>query len=147
MQRNSKRRRSTFLVFVMATATCVGLSCPVLHAGSSGEWTTLFDGQSLDGWKASEHRDTWNVVDGCLVANGPRSHLFYEGPVSDHNFRNFELVTEVRTDPGCNTGIFFHTRYQQSGWPEKGYEVQINNTYQGLGDYRELKRTGWPCRP
>ncbi len=26
--------------------------------------------------------------------------------------------------------------------PDKGYEVQINNTYPGVGDYRELKKTG-----
>ena len=36
----------------------------------------------------------------------------------------------------------FHTAYQETGWPTKGYEVQINNTCLGHGNYRELKRTG-----
>jgi hypothetical protein len=30
----------------------------------SGEWISLFDGKSLDGWKANEHPETLKVVDG-----------------------------------------------------------------------------------
>lgn len=113
---------------------------PLAHGQT--DWEPLFDGQSLRGWKAAEHHDTWKVQDGCLVAEGPRSHLFYAGEVSRHDFRNFELLAEVRADKGANSGIYFHTRYQESGWPEQGYEVQINNTHRGSGSYRELKRTG-----
>lgn len=111
-------------------------------AGADDQWTPLFDGTTLDGWRAAEHPDTWKVEDGCLVGQGPRSHLFYEGPVGKHDFRNFELEVEARTEPSTNSGIFIHTRYQESGWPEQGYEIQINNTYAGSFDYRELKRTG-----
>ena len=32
------------------------------------------------------------------------------------------------TTPGSNSGIFFHTQYQPTDWPAKGYEVQVNNT-------------------
>ena len=40
------------------------------------------------------------------------------------------------TYPGANSGIYFHTDFQQGGWPEKGYEVQVNNSH---SDWR---RTG-----
>jgi hypothetical protein len=33
------------------------------------------------------------------------------------------------TKPGSNGGIFFHTAYQDEGWPAKGFEVQVNNTH------------------
>jgi type 1 glutamine amidotransferase len=33
------------------------------------------------------------------------------------------------TRPGSNSGIYFHTEYQETGWPDKGYEVQVNNTH------------------
>ena len=33
------------------------------------------------------------------------------------------------TMPGANSGIYFHTGYQQGGWPAKGYEVQVNNSH------------------
>jgi len=92
-------------------------------------WIPLFDGKSLDGWRASENPATFTVENGMIVVKGPRAHLFYEGPVRDHNFKNFELQVEVMTTPGSNSGIFFHTEYQETGWPGKGYEVQVNNTH------------------
>jgi hypothetical protein len=92
-------------------------------------WKSLFDGKTLDGWKASENKNTFSVRNGMIVASGPRSHLFYVGPVQDANFKNFELKADVMTEPGSNSGIYFHTEYQETGWPNKGYEVQINNTH------------------
>ena len=99
-------------------------------------WYTLFDGVSLDGWKASENEGTFTVKDSMIVVHGKRSHLFYVGPVMDHNFTNFEFKADVMTEPGSNSGIYFHTEYQQDGWPAKGYEVQVNQSH---SDWR---RTG-----
>ncbi len=42
-------------------------------------WTDLFNGESLDGWKASENPDSFTVEDGAIVCAGPRAHLFYMG--------------------------------------------------------------------
>jgi len=112
-------------------------ACSAAEKTESGEgWIGLFDGKSLNGWKASENRDTFSVHDGKIVADGPRSHLFYVGPVKNHNFKNFEFKAEVMTTPGSNSGIYFHTEYQERGWPRRGFEAQVNNTH---GD---RKRTG-----
>jgi len=92
-------------------------------------WYSLFDGYSLDGWRASEHPDSFRVEDGLLIADGPRAHLFYEGHVNDARFTDFELKMQVRTFAKANSGIFFHTRYQEEGWPGQGYEAQINATH------------------
>jgi hypothetical protein len=93
------------------------------------EWQSLFDGETLNGWRASENKGTFTVRDGMIVANGPRSQLFYVGPVENADFKNFEFKADVMTEPGSNSGIYFHTEYQEIGWPNKGYEVQINNTH------------------
>jgi hypothetical protein len=92
-------------------------------------WIPLFDGKSLKGWKASENPATFKVEKGMIVVEGPRAHLFYEGSVNNHQFKNFEFKAQVMTTPGSNSGIFIHTQYQESGWPAKGYEVQVNNTH------------------
>ena len=113
-----------------------------LPSTASDNWVQLFDGRSLDGWRAAEHPETWRVEDGCLVTRGPRSHLFYQGPVSDHQFRNFELVAEVRTEPSARSGIYFHTQFQETGWPESGYQVEINNSHAADGESCEWNRTG-----
>ena len=93
-------------------------------------WISLWDGETLDGWRASENRDSFSVEDGKIVVDGPRSHLFYEGPVANGgDFLNFEFKAEVYTYPLANSGIFFHTQYQEEGWPRYGYEAQVNATH------------------
>ena len=106
-----------------------------------GGWM-LFDGQSLQGWRPSENKASWKVVNGQLAADGPRSHLFYDGPVKGANFRNFELEVDAMARPGCNSGVYFHTAYQETNFPQKGFEVQIANTAGGENGYQERKKTG-----
>ncbi|MEQ8790414.1 MAG: DUF1080 domain-containing protein [Pirellulaceae bacterium] len=101
---------------------------------SNDGWVQMFDGKSLDGWKASENQETWKIEDGVLVCHGPRSHLFYVG--DDKPFVNFEFEADVMTTPGSNAGIYFHTRYQEEGWPRYGFEAQVNNTH------KDPKKTG-----
>jgi hypothetical protein len=97
-------------------------------AESQGAWISLFDGKSLEGWKASEAKDSWKVENSAIVGNGkPRSHLFYVGPEAP--FKNFELMVDCWTEPGSNGGIYFHTRFQENNWPRYGYETQVNNTH------------------
>jgi hypothetical protein len=98
-------------------------------AEDTGGWIPLFNGKSLDGWKANENPASFSVKDGILIVNGPRAHLFYDGPVQNHDFKNFELKAEILTKPGANSGVYFHTQFQESGWPSKGYEIQVNNTH------------------
>jgi len=122
-------------VFVGAM-TALGVS-----AADDG-WVELFDGRSLEGWRPSENKEAWKVEEGHLVANGPRSHLFYTGPVHGADFRNFELEVEVLTRAACNSGVYFHTAYQERDFPYKGFEIQIANTATGEAGYRERKKTG-----
>jgi hypothetical protein len=131
-------RNLAIVVGAAFLAACVA-NVPPARAEETADgdgWISLFDGKSLDGWDASEHKDTWRVEDGKLVCNGDRSHLFYSGPVHNHDFKNFELKLEVMTRPGANSGIFFHTEYQESDWPAKGYEAQVNNSQE------DWRRTG-----
>lgn len=94
-----------------------------------GGWIPLFDGKSLDGWKIAENPDSFQVVDGVIKVDGPRAHAFYVGEVNNADFKNFELKADIMTMPKANSGIFFHTAYQEKGWPDKGYEVQVNQTH------------------
>lgn len=98
-------------------------------AESAAGWRSLFDGKSLDGWKANEKPGTFTVKDGEIVVKGDRSHLFYVGAVQNHEFKNFEFSAEVLTFPKANSGVYFHTAWQDSGWPQKGYEIQVNNSH------------------
>jgi hypothetical protein len=116
-------------LLIICTLALYFSSCASQKEGNKKqEWIPLFDGKSLNNWKAAENPSTFSAESGMIIVHGPRAHLFYEGPVMNHNFKNFELKVSVMTTPGSNSGIFFHTEYQESGWPSKGYEVQVNNS-------------------
>ena len=106
------------------------------------DWQPLFDGKSLEGWKASDPAGSFHVADGQIVCDGPRSHLFYVGPEGRADFKNFELSAEVMTHNGANSGLYFHTVFQPQGFPEQGFEVQVLNRRPVAGSYRENKLTG-----
>lgn len=94
------------------------------------QWISMFDGQTLNGWKANENPAQWKVEDGAIVAHGPRSHLFYLGADESKpaGFKNFHFKADVMTRKNSNSGIFFHTTFQPDGWPTAGLEAQVNQT-------------------
>jgi hypothetical protein len=141
-------KKPVVLILILVLSCNIGL----LKAGNSNSeqrsrrgWISLFDGKTLDNWKFSDKEGTFSVKDGMIVVHGTRSHLFYVGPVADHNFKNFEFKADIMTEPGSNSGVYFHTEYQATGWPDKGYEVQVNNSHTdwkrtaGLYDVMDLK--------
>lgn len=121
------------------------LLLPPAHTSSTaaGGWVELINGKDFTGWKVStENKETWTLTpEGYFQAFGKRAHLFYEGEHLGSGFKNFEIEVQVRTFPEANSGVFFHSKYQESGWPG-GFEIQVNNTHHGEGDFKELKRMG-----
>lgn len=120
----------------------LGLAAPAGAADDGAGWMLLFNGKTLKNWKASENAGTFRVEAGAIVADGPRSHLFYVGPNERAAFRNFELKYEVKAGEKANSGVYFHTAYQAEGFPTQGFEVQVHNARSGEKDYRENKLTG-----
>jgi hypothetical protein len=119
---------------LLAVFTAAWMMSAGLAASAEKGWVRIFDGKTMKGWKASENKDSWTIKDGAFVCHGPRSHLFYEG--DGKPFVNFEFKCEVMTTPGSNGGIYFHTKYQETGWPKQGYEVQVNVSH------KDAKKTG-----
>ncbi|MGA2031962.1 MAG: DUF1080 domain-containing protein [Thermoguttaceae bacterium] len=118
-------------VLVLLWATC---------SLAAGTWqpeegfVSLFDGKTLDGWKVGDNADVFRVRDGMIVMECPATthrpaHLFYVGDVSRHDFKNFDLKVDVMTFPKANSGIYFHTKYQEADWPKFGIECQVDNSH------------------
>ena len=124
-------KRLLSVVFLAVVVLACSSSKPV-----QSKWITLFDGKSLSGWKVGENAETFSVDSGMIRVHGKRAHLFYDGDVNNHEFTNFHFKAEVMTTPGSNSGIYFHTRYQETGWPSVGFEVQVNNSH------TDWRRTG-----
>ena len=121
---------------VFAALLIVMLCSCAAKINQGNKWIRLFDGKTLNGWKLGENPTTFSVEDGTIKVAGPRSHLYYDGPLMNHDFKNFEFKATVMTKPGSNSGIYFHTIFQEKGFPSKGFEVQVNNSH------TDWKRTG-----
>ena len=113
----------SLLIFVILLAT----TSPLI---AQDDWITMFDGKTLDGWKANENPDNWTVEDGVIVGRGPASHLFY----MNEECQDCEFSAEVNINDKGNSGMFFRTEFG-AGFPS-GYEAQVNSTH---SDWR---RTG-----
>ena len=106
----------------LAILLAIALSQRIISSKFDDQWISLFNGNNLEGWRASENGD-FRVEDGVIVVRGERAHLF-----TKKEFKNFVFKCEIMTLPGSNSGLFFHTQYEES-WPSRGYEVQVNTSH------------------
>ena len=86
-------------------------------------WSLLFDGVSLDGWRAYDSPELpggWDVVDGMLSRTGPGGDL-----MSDRTFRNFELTLEWRVEERGNSGIFYLAAQGEENIYHSAPEMQV----------------------
>lgn len=99
------------------------LACTLGAQEKPGPWIPMFDGKTLDGWKANEKPESWTVVDGTIKGAGPVSHLFW----MKEECENCEFKADVKIMDGANSGMYFRTAFGP-GFP-KGYEAQVNATH------------------
>ena len=99
---------------------------PVENVEAS-EFVSLFDGESLSGWDASDMR-YWSVEDGAITAQWSEAH-----PIAQNQFlvwqggdvANFELKAKFRLDKNeGNSGIQFRSRIAPDG-TGVGYQADI----------------------
>jgi hypothetical protein len=117
-------------LFAGALLVAASLGAADKATAAGGGWIKMFDGKTLNGWKANEHPESWSVRDGAIVGDGDESHLYY----MLHQCGNCEFKAEVKINHGGNSGMYFRTRFEP-GFP-KGYEAQVNNTH------KDWRRTG-----
>jgi len=120
------------LLTVAPVLLAVALQAPKVEPG----FTPLFNGKDFTGWQLA-NPDSFKIEDGAIVANGPAGHAYYTGDFRKHTFRDFELRVDVMTRKNANGGIYIMTEFQEKGWPSKGFEVQVNNSYD-----KDWRRTG-----
>jgi hypothetical protein len=110
------------------TALLGGLVLAIAFSGTSlaqeGEWVSLFDGKTMEGWRKVGNKDSqWEVVDGELQGTGTASMLVTTtGP-----YKNFRYRAEVKINDGGNSGLYFRTTAEPNFLD--GYEAQIDSTH------------------
>lgn len=110
------------IALLAALVSCTGKNNSGAEAGQEAEavapaeeWISLFDGETLDGWKrynADEIGPLWTVDEGAILCDG-KGHG--EGSpehggslITLETFGNFELELEWKISEGGNSGIMYH---------------------------------------
>ena len=114
---------------LLSLSLCLMVNWGIAQDHESG-FVSLFNGKSLEGWTATKDKpESFSVKEGTLIVKGGRAHLFYTGEVGGADFTNFELKLKIKTLANANSGVYFHTAYQDDGWPKEGFEAQVNSTH------------------
>ncbi|WP_133468085.1 3-keto-disaccharide hydrolase [Paraglaciecola marina] len=124
---------------LLIAATSLSLSA------QGAEWTSLFNGKSLSGWKQVGGDAKYTVENGAIVGesvvNSPNSFL-----TTKKDYGNFIFEAEINVDQGLNSGIQFRSQSKRSFEKGRvhGYQVEIDTSERKWsgGVYEEAKR-GW----
>ena len=92
---------------------------PAAQATPPARSVTLFDGQSLDGWRKVGDAN-WHIVDDYVEANSGSGFLVTSGA-----YGNFHLTAEFWTDADANSGIFIRCSNPNEVGAANAYEVNI----------------------
>ena len=116
--------RRSFLCTVLLLL--IGLSAPQrsneVFAQPGGEWTTLLDGSTLDGWNVLGDA-TWTLVDGAVEGDGEAGFL-----VTAESFSDFQLTFEFWIGEDSNSGVFIRCSDPEQVGIDTAYEVNIADT-------------------
>jgi hypothetical protein len=120
---------------LISIASALGLLASL--AAQGGDFTPIFNCKDLSGWKSNEETPgCFSVEDGAIKVSGGRAHLFYVGSGEKAEFGDFELRLKIKTLPKANGGVYFHTKFEDSGWPTQGFECQVN------ASHKDPRKTG-----
>ena len=122
-------------------------SCKEPPKKPSNEWINLFDGSSLEGWRAyngDRMPPGWKIVDSVLTFTTDQileEDYDYKGSrdiiYGLEEFDNFELYIEWNIPEGGNSGIFYHIKEGYDGLPDVSPEYQLidDENYAKIHDY------------
>jgi len=83
-------------------------------------WISLFDGQTLYGWKAGGEAN-WDVANGTITADSGEVSLLH----TTSQFSDFALHLEFRADAETNSGVFVRTSPRPKNPQADCYEINI----------------------
>ncbi len=122
--------RLFFLMNLIVALCCTGAVAAdntLTEAEKQDGWILLFNGKDFSGWRIDQwNPESFSIEDCAIKCHGKPSMIYYDGEGKE--MIDFHFVADVMTTPGANGGIFFHTKYQDKGWPI-GHEAQIDNSH------------------
>ncbi|HEU4601534.1 MAG TPA: DUF1080 domain-containing protein, partial [Steroidobacteraceae bacterium] len=80
-----------------------------VHAADNGDWLSLFDGKTLNGWHQLNGNAKFEVQDGCIVG-ASKIDEWNSFLATDRTFKDFILEFDIKQDGGpTNSGVQFRS--------------------------------------
>lgn len=112
--------------FLLTLAALVAVPCLAVPPNRltqeevTNGWMTLFDGETLIGWRATSEAN-WKVKDGAITVSEGQPGLL----VSVAIYNDYTLKADFRAKPNTNSGVFLRTQEKPSSPASDCYEVNI----------------------
>ena len=107
-------------------------------------WKPLFDSKSLAGWKPLPG-GTWQVVDGAILGQSPRSEPRHGILLSEKTFKDFTIRAKFRVTSG-DSGFYFRCKQVKGGVSVHGFQVEVDYSQETGGLY-ETGGRAWVVKP
>jgi hypothetical protein len=106
-------------------------------------WTALFNGRDLTGWKPYG-QERWVVDQGEILGEALTKEYGYLA--TEKRYRDFELVAKFKAEGTGNSGVFYHSTIE--GVDIKGVQVEVD-PHPGMhtGGLYESAGRGWLVQP
>lgn len=113
--------------YLFLAAAALMIQAALFAQAKKEQWTNLFNGRDLKGWKQLNGKATYEVKNGVIVGttvpNEPNSFL-----ATEKDYTDFILELEFMVDPSMNSGIQFRSESKadyQNGRVH-GYQMEID---------------------
>jgi hypothetical protein len=103
-------------------AVLIALGCWSPGAIAQGEWTTVLDGTTLNGWNQIGTAN-WTVAEGAVEATSGNGFL-----VTPASYGDFQITLEFWVSDDANSGVFIRCDDPTTVSAENAYEVNIYDT-------------------
>ncbi|MDH3582848.1 MAG: DUF1080 domain-containing protein, partial [Phycisphaerae bacterium] len=113
-------------------------------AAPTYRWQPLFDGKTLTGWTPLPG-GTWTVKNGVILGTSTRQERRHGMLLSNREYGDFSIRLQFRTIKGCS-GLYFRTEKTPGAVAVKGFQAEIDPTYETGGLY-ETGGRGWVVKP
>jgi hypothetical protein len=133
-----KRQLAIMIVLVLAVL-CVA---DVVRAADG--FKPLFDGKTLEGWKAMPG-GKWEVKDGVILGTSAKSERRHGLLASDKEYADFVVKFKFRVIKG-DSGFYFRSDKVNSAVGVNGFQMEVDNSKE-VGGLYETGGRAWTKRP
>jgi hypothetical protein len=89
-------------------------------------WILMFDGKNVGKWmEGKAPLDPKHIQDGAINVLNQKVYVAHY----DQKFSDFDFSCDYKFDKGTNSGLFFHIAKPNAAGIERGFEIQVLDSY------------------